>query len=330
MSRPSVVLVAAFDDAEHAHGALRGRALERFGCDVTAVNVVERRGPMGLFRSKDLRTRLAEALRAADPDLVLVIGAPELDADLVASLVPTTKARWFNWFPDDLRTVDDALALAPAYHQVFAAGSDVAARLTEALHREVEVLPLACDPSVYRPLRSRDQQYRANVVFAGSYTPRREALLANLVEFGLAIWGLGWRKTSLRPYCRGETLRTDDFVRAYAGASVAVNIHHTADGSDAREATCNQRLFEIASIGVLQVVDQREDLERWFVPGDELLTFGTGAALKRTVEDALQDLPAAERIAVAGRQRLLTKHTYMHRMARILEAARRTGGPQGT
>ena len=329
MSRLSVVLVAAFDDAVHAHGAQRGRALERLGCDVTAVNVMERRGPLGLFRSKDLRTRLAEALKTADPDLVLVIGAPELDADLVASLVPTTRARWFNWFPDDLRTVADVVVLAPAYHQVCAAGSDVAARLTEALHREVEVLPLACDPSIYRPVRSRDQQYRANVVFAGSYAPRREALLANLVEFGLAIWGPGWRKTSLRDYCRGETPRTDDFVRAYAGASVAVNIHHTADGSDGSEAMCNQRLFEIASIGVLQVVDQRGDLERWFVPGDEVLVFETGADLKRTVEDALQDLPAAERIAAAGRQRLLTKHTYMHRMARILEVARRTGGPQG-
>jgi spore maturation protein CgeB len=321
MTRPSVVLVAAFDDAQHAHGAQRGRALERLGCDVTAVNVMERRGPLGLFRSRDLKSRLEEALRMAQPDLVLVIGAPELDADLVEHLASGTRARWVNWFPNDLRTAYDAIAVADAYDTVYATGADVAERLGEALNREVEVLPFGCDPSVYRPLRSRDQQYRANVVFAGAATRRREVLLAELVEFGLAIWGPGWRKTSLRDYCRGELQRTDEFVRAYAGASVAVNIHHTADGGDVQEASCNQRLFEIASIGVLQVVDSRKDLERWFVPGDEVLVFESGAALKRTVEDALQDLAAGERIAIAGRQRLLAEHTYMHRMKRILGRA---------
>jgi spore maturation protein CgeB len=257
----------------------------------------------------------------AQPDLVLVIGAPELDADLVEHLASGTRARWVNWFPNDLRTAYDAIAVADAYDTVYATGADVAERLGEALNREVEVLPFGCDPSVYRPLRSRDQQYRANVVFAGAATRRREVLLAELVEFGLAIWGPGWRKTSLRDYCRGELQRTDEFVRAYAGASVAVNIHHTADGGDVQEASCNQRLFEIASIGVLQVVDSRKDLERWFVPGDEVLVFESGAALKRTVEDALQDLAAGERIAIAGRQRLLAEHTYMHRMKRILGRA---------
>lgn len=320
MSRPSVVLVAAFDDALHAHNAQRGRALERLGCDVTAVNVVERRGPLGLFRLKDLRTRLEEALRTAGPDLVLVIGVPDLDPVMVQGLKATTPgARWVNWFPDDLRTVDEAVAVAHAYDQVFAIGSDVAARLGSALRREVEVLPLASDPSVYRPVRDRDQQYRANVVFAGSATPRREAMLGHLVEFGLALWGPGWRATSLRDYCRGETLRTDEFVRAYAGASVAVNIHHTAEGGDGREAACNQRTFELASIGVLQVTDQRADLPRWFEPFDEVFMVGDGEQLRRTVEDLLQDVVVAERVAQAGRTRLLGQHTYMHRMQRILD-----------
>jgi hypothetical protein len=170
-----------------------------------------------------------------------------------------------NWFPHDLRGCFDAIAVAAAYDRVYAAGSDIAGKLKEAVNHDVDVLPLGADPSLYRPLRARDQQYRANVVFAGTATPRREALLAQLVEFGLAIWGAGWRKTSLRDYCRGEQVRTEEFVRAYAGATVAVNIHHRL-GEDEVEATCNQRLFEIASVGVLQVVDYRLDLDRWFRP----------------------------------------------------------------
>jgi len=180
------------------------------------------------------------------------------------------------------------------------------------------MLPLAADPSFYRPLRARGQQYRANVVFAGSATPRREALLQHVVEFGLALWGPGWRGTSLRDYCRGEALKTEEFVQAYGGASVAVNIHHTADGSDAREAFCNQRCFELASIGVLQVVDRRADLDHCFTPEDEVLIFDNALHLRRIVEDALQDQTAVDRIAQAGRQRMLAEHTYIHRMMTLL------------
>ena len=107
-------------------------------------------------------------------------------------------------------------------------------------------------------------------------------------------------------------------MQAYGGASVAVNIHHTADGGDTTEALCNQRCFELASIGVLQVVDRRTDLEQWFTPEDEILIFDNALHLRRIVEDALQDQTAVERIAQAGRQRVLLEHTYMHRMMTLL------------
>jgi spore maturation protein CgeB len=174
---------------------------------------------------------------------------------------------------------------------------------------------------VYRPLRSKDQ-YRANVVFAGSATPRRETMLAGLVEFGLALWGPGWRRTALKDYCRGEVASTEEYVRAYGGASVAVNIHHTAaDGAE--EGTVNQRLFELAAIGVPQAVDARADLPAMFQPGEEVLVFRDAAELRAIVQTALQDLQAVEPIAAAARRAMLAKHTYMHRMRRIMEAVTR-------
>lgn len=317
MTRPSVVLVAPIDDGRYAHGAQRGRAIERLGCDLTTVNVIERRGPFSLFRSRDLRHRLEQAIVTARPDLVLVVGVPELDLSMVESL-KRRGGRWVNWFPDDMRTVTSAAELAGPFDAIYAAGSDVAARLAELLGREVRLLPLACDPSIYRPQKARDQQYRANVVFCGSASLRRESLLQHVVEFGLAIWGDGWRSTGLRDYCRGEATKTEDFVRAYAGATVALNIHHTAELSRTPEAYCNQRCFELGAIGVLQVVDRRVDLEQWFSINDEVLVFDDALQLRRIVEDALQDLTAVERIASAGRERVLAEHTYMHRLRELL------------
>lgn len=318
MSGTSVLVVAEFDDAQHAHAAQRCRALERLGCHVDAFDLLKRPGLLLRLTGSDLKSRLKKAVETAQASVVLVIGGHEIGPEMVTHLRQSTGIPWVNWFPDDLRSVDQVVRSAPAYDAVFAAGSDVAARLEARLGRPVEVVPFGADPSVYRPLRSRDQ-YRANVVFAGTATARREALLSGLVEYGLALWGPGWRRTSLKDYCRGEIPSTEDYVRAYGGASVAVNIHHTAPGTTEPEGSLNQRVFEIAAIGVPQIVDYRGDLSRQFVTGKELMVFGDADGLRVTVAAALQNLPAAEVTGVAARKEVLARHTYMHRMKQVLD-----------
>lgn len=318
MTGPSILVIAEFDDGLHAHAAQRCRALERLGCRVEAFDLRERPGLLGRFTGQDLATRLRKAITAVKADVVLAIGAAPLDSQTVTEMAAVTSIPWVNWFPDDLRSIDDVLNRAPAYQQVFASGTDVAGRLADHLRRPIDVIPLAADPSIYRPMNSRDQ-YRANVVFAGTATARRESLLASLVEFGLAVWGPGWRKTSLRDYCRGEVPTTDTYVRAYGGASVAVNIHHRVEKNGVKqESFLNQRVFELASIGVPQVVDRRGDLDRHFEAGTHLLVFNTGDELKQLVRAALQDFAASEALGIAARKAVLSGHTYMHRMKEIL------------
>jgi spore maturation protein CgeB len=112
----------------------------------------------------------------------------------------------------------------------------------------------------------------------------------------------------------------EDFVRAYAGASVAVNIHREDDDLGTRTGV-NQRLFEIAAIGVPQVVDDRPDLALHFLPGQEVAPATSAAGLKELVKELLQDATGArEGLAHAARQRALAEHTYMHRMTAILGA----------
>jgi spore maturation protein CgeB len=316
---PTVLLIARFDDARHAHAAQRRRALERLGCAVRVVEAEDRVGLVHRVLGRDRRALLLRAFGEASPDVVLVIGAPELEDDLLAEARRVHRATWINWFPDDLRTVEQAASRAAGYDALYAIGSDVAERLGAALSRPVEVLPLAADPSVYRPRRSRDT-YRANVVFAGTATPRREALLAGLVEFGLALWGPGWRSTALRDYCRGELLQTEEYVKAYNGATVAVNIHHRADGLT-EEACCNQRLFELAAMGTAQVVDHRADLPRYFEPGRDLLVYRTAEELRALVREVLTDPAIAQQLGESARRTALAEHTYMHRTRSLLEKA---------
>lgn len=313
----AVLFIAEFDDYLHAHAAQQRRALERLGMQVGTFDLGARPSLLARVRGGDLARRIERALDETTPELVIVAGGELLEEELVDRLRGRLPARWINWLPHDLRQIGRATVLARPYDAIYAIGTDVAAELAERLGRTVDVLAFAADPSVYRPVRTKDQ-YRANVVFAGSATPRRERLLSELVEFGLALWGPGWRKTTLRDYCRGEAPSTDAYLKAYAGATVAINIHHVAVEGDPREASCNQRLFELAAMGIPQVVDDRGDIARAFEPGREVAVFREAGELRELVRGLLEDPAEADRLGQGARARQLQDHTYMHRMRQLL------------
>ncbi len=317
MSGRSVLMLDEIDDVYHAHATQRRRALERLGAKVTMFDLRARPSLLERFRTGDLGKRLEYTMDEVQPDLVLVNGNNQIDEEMVDRLRARARARWINWLPHDLRQVAEAIVLARSFDHIYAIGTDVAAEVADQLGRTVDVLSFAADPSVYRPVKTRDQ-YRANVVFAGSATPRRERLLGELVEFGLALWGPGWRKTALRDYCRGEVPSTDEYTKAYGGATVAINIHHALVENDPREASCNQRVFELASLGAAQVVDDRGDLPRCFDEGMEVMVFRDAAELRKIVRELVETPAEAERLGVAARMRLLHEHTYMHRMTQLL------------
>jgi hypothetical protein len=316
----SVLLVAAFSADSLAHPQLHQRALERLGCRVATLDLDAGAGWVGrLLGRTTLQQRLDHAIARHRPDLVLVLDAPAMPAETVAPLRRDSVAKWICWSAEELmpERLVALRSVAPAFDAVFVGGTDAATALDAVGLPRASYLPAGCDPSVHRPLRARNQ-FRANVVFAGRATPRRARLMSELAEFGLALWGPGWRRTPLRDYCRGERLSLSDYVRAYAGASVAINLRREAQSF---AGACNRRLFELAAIGVPQVAECCVDLPLHFEPGNEIFVFRSDSELKPLVREALQDKTAADQVASAARRRALNEHTLMHRMVALLSHA---------
>jgi spore maturation protein CgeB len=209
---------------------------------------------------------------------------------------------------------------AAAYDAVFVADRATVETLDVPGNPPVHYLPAACDPSIHRPMRARDR-FRANVVFAGTATPHRARQLSELVEFGVAVWGPGWRRTKLRDYCRGELLSHEDYIRAYAGASVAVNVACNEETAQVRDPGASRRLFELAAIGVPQVVEDHADVHEHFREGSEILVARSPRDLRTLTSEALHDRSWAEQVAAGARHRALAEHTYMHRVATLLQVA---------
>lgn len=314
-----LLYIAPVDDGRLAHNGLRRRALERLGTTLVHLDP-EHAGWLDRLIRRDLDRRIGTMLKELVPDVVLVSGQGTVPAPVVDMLRPAQKARWALVLGEDVTDLDTATREAMAYDDVFVPGSGILEAFDRMGVKHTHLLPVGCDPSVHRPLSARGP-FRANVVFAGAATPRRERFLGELLEFGLAVWGAGWRKTSLKDYCRGELPTTEDFVRAYAGATVAVNIHRAEAGDRTGSGTaCNRRLFELAAIGTAQVVDARADLSGYFDDGPELLVYGTPDQLKGQVKRAMHEDKYRERLSTNARQRALRQHTYMHRMTALLEA----------
>ncbi len=310
-----VLLVARFNESRQGHAPLYQRALERLGATVTPFNL-ERTGWLDRLTQRDLTVRLEQAIGHSAPEVILVTDGEVLRRGAVDPLRPATTARWAFWFPWQESPPDAPPPGLVPTDIVFAAGARRASRWARSLDRPVHSLDAGCDPSVHRPLRVRDP-FRANVVFAGTATPYRESVLGELVEFGLALWGPGWKKTGLREYCRGELLSMDNYVRAYAGGTIGINLHRDSDAAGA-ESPVNARLFEIAAIGVPQAVEQRPGLADYLAPGEEVLVHNSVATLRDQVRQTLADQPRRERLARAARQAALSRHTYMHRMRDFL------------
>jgi spore maturation protein CgeB len=311
-----ILLVARFNEARYAHAGLYQRALERLGAAVTPFNL-ERTGWLDRLTRKDLTVRLEQAITHAAPDLILVTDGEVLREGAVDQLRQGTRGRWVHWFPWQEADDDTMRRAASASDLVFVAGANRAERWSRESGTRFHTLDAACDPSVHRPLRVREP-FKANVVFAGSATPYRESVLTQLVDFELAVWGPGWKKSVLREYCRGELLSMDNYVRAYAGAMVGINLHRTK-GPQAADGALNARLFEIAGIGVAQAVEDRADLSAHFVPGEEVMTFLGIDELREKVGLAITDQRYREALALNARRTALQRHTYMHRMRKLLD-----------
>jgi spore maturation protein CgeB len=303
-----VVLVAAFNRRYHRSGFALAAALESLGCDVRRCE--ERLRGLNTILRRPLVARLATVLERGPADLVLVFKGAALDPEAVARLRRCTRARWANWFPDDPHEQEVSVRLAPAYDAFFTHDSSSLMRHRSAGARAY-YLAFGCDPDYLRP-GDPGARWRAALGFVGSRDPRRERVLRQVEDLGVAVRGPGWPN---------GPVYGDDFVRALSGATVGLNLHQQfGDGGDpTRYGTgANMRVFELAAVGTPQLSDAKGDIARHFEPGREIVLYSSVAELRDHARALLADGALRRSLADAARARALREHTWAHRLHELL------------
>jgi GT2 family glycosyltransferase/SAM-dependent methyltransferase len=181
---------------------------------------------------------------------------------------------------------------------IFAAQRNGAELLSQALGRSVEWLPLACDPAIHA---RHDVPTSFNISFVGNLIGRERNRLVQLLKSKFPDVYIG------RHFF-------EDMAAVYSASRLVFNRSVVDD--------INMRVFEGLCSGSLLVTNDLSENGQagLFQDGKHLVTYRGDEELLDKIRFYLKHHASRERIARAGRQEVLDKHTYRHRVERVLHS----------
>jgi spore maturation protein CgeB len=262
-----------------------------------------------------------------EPDLIFALAQAPLHESALARLRKFGMPTAF-WFVEDFRVMPYWQQVGPLYDHVFCLQQgEFPQQLKERGCRSVHYLPLACDPSLHRPLQLTPEErrrYASDVSFVGAGYYNRRHFFQGFLDFDFKIWGSDWEGCPpLQSVIQrnGERVSTEDSVKIFNATAVNLNLHSSPyhEGVNPHGDYVNPRTFELAGCGAFQLVDHRSLLSDLFQVGEELVCFSTLAEARRLTAYYLAHPTERQAIAARARARALADHTYEQRMRAMLE-----------
>lgn len=146
----------------------------------------------------------------------------------------------------------------------------------------------------------------------------RQSIIQELGDLGLNLYGdEGWQEL------RGERIKGIRFLgwadnrtelaKIYNASKINLNISK----SQAR-TTLPMRVFDVSCTGGFLLTDYRESLPEFFDLGKEVICYRGKDEVKEIAQYFLDHPEKRERIKEAARKRVLSEHTFIHRMGVLL------------
>lgn len=253
------------------------------------------------------------------PDLMLSIKGEAVKPETVEYIKEVLRAKTALWYPDDPRFFKSLVRyIAPSYDHVFTASSRMIPMYKEMGCKDVHFLPFACEETVHRrvALSNEDRRkYGADVVFVGTYTPRRAKIVKALEKAGIKVkvYGPYWKYFKF-----GDNIHDGiyglEMVKAFNAAKIVLNVHI---GSDLPYKV-NMRTFEATGSGVFLLTDYAYGLEKMFEIGKELVVYNGNEDLTELAKHYLGAEEERNQISWMAQDRAYKEHTYFNRVGDLI------------
>ena len=285
------------------------------------------------------QSALEEAGRSCDL-IAKASGVGVFDSELERAIPEAAGSRLTSvyWDVDAPATLESMAAdsthhlrrMIPRYDMVltYGGGEPVVSRYLEFGARLCVPIYNALDPQTHYPVPA-SADLRCDLSFLGNRLPDRET---RVEEFLLKpaqalpgktflLGGSGWHTKDVPSNVRlAGHVGSGAHNTFYCSGLATLNVNR--DGMARFGFSPPTRIFEAAGAGACIITDSWEGIDMFLEPGKEILVADSGDAVAEIV--AKLSAEEAQRIAQAGRSRILAEHTYAHRarqVTTVLDAA---------
>jgi spore maturation protein CgeB len=312
-------------------------------------------GTLTRERGRDaMNRRLLEVAHTERADLMFtVLMRDELDPATVQQISDDTDTVTMNWFCDDhWRFESFTRHWAPRFNWAVTTASSALPKYAALGYHHVIKSQWACNPGRYRPL---DLPSQYDVTFVGQPHGDRRFVIEQLRRAGIdvRVWGQGWGQGRIE---QDEMIRVFNQSRINLNLSnssvtpnpigrvidIATHAIETSPlppagreriarrlavlrgriGSTTSSAFADQikgRNFEIPGCGGFLLTGHADNLEDFYIPGDEVVCFAGVDELVDRIRHYLRHPEDGDAIAYAGYERTVREHTYHRRFSDMFQ-----------
>ncbi len=213
----------------------------------------------------------------------------------------------------EIRTPDEL----SAFDHVFIASEPFAATVKKDLKVPVDFLPQASDPDLFHPI---ERKIEHDILFIGNnyydnfrYRKIIEDILQTSFANRFKVIGDGWKGVLPVDRILANFVPYSDLPKVYGSARINLNDHHA---TMLKYGFINNRTYDLAALGCLQISDAVQGLEKIGVP-----FYRTVSELDQLLTDYLEDHAHAARAAKIS-QMLCNDYTFRNRAQQIIEVSR--------
>ncbi len=282
------------------------------------------------FFLKDYNRDLLRAFESFNPDVVCVYKGSSLQKETLQS-IQKVGTPVFCVYPD-VSFFDHGGNIPkciPLYDFIFTTKSFGLSDLKNRFNvTQAKLIQHCADPDIHRIIRGdikAREVLRCDASFIGSYSPKKEKILANAIgpneDIQLKVWGNSWEKTgfnNVRKSWQKQPVYGDMYAMAINASAVNIAILSESGNKSSSGDLITSRTFHIPGAGGFMLHERTNEFLELFEEGKHAACFSGPEELADKIRYYLGHASERKAIAAAGHELVMKHHTSDHRAAEIL------------
>jgi spore maturation protein CgeB len=278
---------------------------------------------------EEINRDLLQTVENEKPDAVFVVKGEILTSETIQTIRTKYSTPVVAWWLDSPfrfeRPYPNLLATLKEYNHIFVCDKHHIPILKETGIHKCSYLPNCVDQTIFKPIELSNaeiKEFGSDISYLGAGFPRRILILENFLKNNrFKIWGTGYKTycteeqfNSISPVLTDRIISPLEAAKIYNASKISLNFHRP----QMIEAS-NQKVFEISACESFQLVYKMKSIEEYFEIDSEIVCYTTIEELEDKMKYYLNNESEMAEISKKARKKVLSRHTYEHRMSQAIE-----------